>query len=390
MVQEDVAILLTDVHPVVRRALLAEMPRLCIFFGKQKSNDFLISHIITYLNDPDWLLRAAFCEAIVGIGTFVGQQSLEQFILPMLIMALTDAEEFVVEKVLNSLSSLAELGLIQKPKLKELTSVIAPLLSHPNRWILYGAIGFLNNVVKVLPAIDVKCVVYPLVRPFLKTDCLMLTEGTLIENIKSPIKRDLYEYTIEYAIKEELNQTKIGNWDRDEQDLLSSLREMGMSPEDKDKLVEMKYYISKTAKARQRAQISATHLQEEFDYIALRDHNVIPHTVFLTPLQFVNVSLPNESYTSRNSSPKLPSSYSSPQKFDDFEDLKKKPPVTPNASSFLAPSRQQSRASLSGLELSPENIRTSTASIQRTSGISAMSARSRNVSVNEINSSMPN
>jgi phosphoinositide-3-kinase regulatory subunit 4 len=71
------------------------MPRLCIFFGKQKANDFLLSHIITYLNDPDWSLRAAFCEAIVGIGTFVGQQSLEQFILPLLNMALTGISTFI-------------------------------------------------------------------------------------------------------------------------------------------------------------------------------------------------------------------------------------------------------------------------------------------------------
>jgi phosphoinositide-3-kinase, regulatory subunit 4 len=56
-IQDDVVILLTDPTTIVKQSLLTEMPQLCIFFGKQKSNDFLISHIITYLNDVDWKLR---------------------------------------------------------------------------------------------------------------------------------------------------------------------------------------------------------------------------------------------------------------------------------------------------------------------------------------------
>jgi phosphoinositide-3-kinase regulatory subunit 4 len=134
-IQDDVVILLTDTTSLVKQALLYEMPQLCIFFGKQKSNDFLISHIITYLNDLDWSLRSSFCEAVVGIGTFVGDQSLEQFILPLLLMALTDSEEYVVDKVLGSLSSLAELGLLRKHKMKELAQIIVPLVCHPNEYI---------------------------------------------------------------------------------------------------------------------------------------------------------------------------------------------------------------------------------------------------------------
>jgi phosphoinositide-3-kinase regulatory subunit 4 len=83
-------------------------------------------------------LNSAFFESVVGVGTFLGGRSLEEYILPLTFQALTDAEEFVVEKVLTSLAALAELGLLQKSKLKEFSTTIMPLLCHPNVWIRYG------------------------------------------------------------------------------------------------------------------------------------------------------------------------------------------------------------------------------------------------------------
>lgn len=187
IIQEDVIALLTDPSPSVKRSLLSEMPRLCIFFGKQKANDFLISHIITYLNDFDWSLRSSFCEAIIGIGTFAGTVALEQFILPLLVMALSDEEEAVSEKVINSMTSLAELGLIQKQKLKELATQIAPLLCHPNSWIRNAAIGFICSICKLLAPVDVQCVIYPLVKPFMSTESFIITEEFLTEKLKTAV-----------------------------------------------------------------------------------------------------------------------------------------------------------------------------------------------------------
>jgi phosphoinositide-3-kinase regulatory subunit 4 len=48
-----------------------------VFFGRQKANDVLLSHMITFLNDKqDWHLRAAFFDSIVGVASYVGWQSL--------------------------------------------------------------------------------------------------------------------------------------------------------------------------------------------------------------------------------------------------------------------------------------------------------------------------
>lgn len=89
MIQEQATVLLIDSESSVKRALLTNITCLCVFFGRQKANDVLLSHMITYLNDKDWMLRSAFFESIKGVGTFVGARSLEEYILPLMIQALT-------------------------------------------------------------------------------------------------------------------------------------------------------------------------------------------------------------------------------------------------------------------------------------------------------------
>ena len=59
-IQEHLSALLVDPSSVVKRAVLHNISLLCIFLGRQKTNDVLLSHMITYLNDRDWLLRYAF------------------------------------------------------------------------------------------------------------------------------------------------------------------------------------------------------------------------------------------------------------------------------------------------------------------------------------------
>jgi len=45
--------------------------------------------MITYLNDRDWLLRHAFFESIVDVAACAGGRSLEEYILPLMIQALS-------------------------------------------------------------------------------------------------------------------------------------------------------------------------------------------------------------------------------------------------------------------------------------------------------------
>ena len=258
IMQEEVVLLLTDTNVNVKIALMTEMPRLCVFFGRNRTCDVLLSHMITYLNDCDWELRISFCEAIVGVGTFVGSRTLEEFILPVMIQALTDTQEFVVEKILNSFTSLTEIGLVEKAKLKELAHLIIPLLMHPNHWIRVAAVGFVAVCAKILPQIDVKCVIYPLLSPFAQFKNPTLDEINILESLKPCISRQVYEHLIDFAFKnthaDPIHTT--GYLERYDNNLcsilVSQLKEMGIDDDDKKNLYAMKHYISKSATFRMR------------------------------------------------------------------------------------------------------------------------------------------
>ena len=88
-IQEHLAALLVDPSSVVKRAVLHNISSLCIFLGRQKTNDVLLSHMITYLNDRDWLLRYAFFDCIVDVAACGEGRSLEEYILPLMIQSLS-------------------------------------------------------------------------------------------------------------------------------------------------------------------------------------------------------------------------------------------------------------------------------------------------------------
>lgn len=73
MVQQKVVTLLSDPENIVKQTLMESgITRLCVFFGRQKANDVLLSHMITFLNDKnDWHLRGAFFDSIVGMSAFL-------------------------------------------------------------------------------------------------------------------------------------------------------------------------------------------------------------------------------------------------------------------------------------------------------------------------------
>lgn len=92
-VQDVLTTALVDPASTVKRAVLHNISSLCVFFGRQKTNDVLLSHMITYLNGRDWLLRYAFFESIVGVAACVGARSLEEYILPLMIQALSGEQQ---------------------------------------------------------------------------------------------------------------------------------------------------------------------------------------------------------------------------------------------------------------------------------------------------------
>ncbi|KAJ4368144.1 Serine/threonine-protein kinase [Neocucurbitaria cava] len=302
--------LLTDSDASVRRAMLRSVSDLCVFFGSPRANDVVLSHLNTYLNDPDWMLKCAFFESIVGVAVFVGGASLEGYILPLMVQALTDPEEFVVEKVVRALSSMAELGLFQRSKIWELVDIVARLTMHPNLWIREAAAQFISAASRYLSVADTHSILVNLIRPYLKVVPSDFSEMRILESLKSPLTRLLIEMASNWALQaqkglfwvpakhqqtftfgtsddslpaisgRELDHKVLQRLSKNEEDelWLKKLRNAGMSSEDDFKLVALREFIWRVSH-RRRSDSLVSPLARFNSIVALKDLGVKALTV---------------------------------------------------------------------------------------------------------------
>lgn len=197
--EEHTIALLSDNDNAVRKALLKEIIPLCLFFGKQKTNDIILSHILTYLNDPDSSLKLQFFDCIIGLGPFIGPTGLEQYIQPLMLQALTNPEEFVTAKAFETYKSFSELGLIKKNHIWDLLRIAVRYTIHPNPWVRNATFDFISSSTKWMTAAEIYCLFYPIVRPFLDSDITDFSQANMISHAKSPLSRPVFSSAVSWA-----------------------------------------------------------------------------------------------------------------------------------------------------------------------------------------------
>uniref|UniRef100_A0A8C1IQP2 non-specific serine/threonine protein kinase n=1 Tax=Cyprinus carpio TaxID=7962 RepID=A0A8C1IQP2_CYPCA len=277
MVQQKVVTLLSDPENIVKQTLMENgITRLCVFFGRQKANDVLLSHMITFLNDKnDWHLRGAFFDSIVGVAAYVGWQS-SSILKPLLQQGLSDVEEFVIYKALNALTCMCQLGLLQKPHIYEFVSDIAPFLCHPNLWIRYGAVGFITVVAQHLNIADIYCKLMPHLNPFITQPIIQIDkEIVLLSVLKEPVSRSIFDYALRskdigslfrhLLLRQKKRNGSIPECPVPEDpaiaQLLKKLLSQGMTEAEEDKLLALKDFMLKSNKAKANI-IDQSHLSD--------------------------------------------------------------------------------------------------------------------------------
>ncbi|KAH6635134.1 hypothetical protein B0J18DRAFT_38924 [Chaetomium sp. MPI-SDFR-AT-0129] len=301
--------LIEDSDPFVRRAFLSSVPDLCIFFGAFQANDIILTHLNTYLNDRDWMLKCAFFETIVGISAFLGSNNVEKFMLPLMVQAITDPEEHVVHGAVRSLAELADLGLLTKQTYLDLIGVIGRFTMHPNLWIRESATQFISAGGRFLSPAYLRVQVVPQLVPYLKPHRIpSFSELELLDALQRPLSRSVFDQALLWASKTDRGDfwkpfkklrdvvskpmssradsssqalTKGGRNDEDEQ-WLNKLRNLGLSAEDELKLLALREFIWRLSqiKARDSAVAQDTGNTAALNsIISLRELGINPLTI---------------------------------------------------------------------------------------------------------------
>lgn len=198
--EEITVALLTDSETCVKIALLTDILPICHLFGRERTNDVILSHLITYLNDKNSSLRIRLIQTITGVAILLGPITLEQYILPLLIQTITDSEELVVVSVLQSLKALCKVGMIRKYYFYDISNVISTLLLHPNVWIRQFSLMLLIEISGKLTKAEIYCLLYPIIRPYFEFD-IQLTWDSMLSSCKKPVSRTVYNLLCTWSLR---------------------------------------------------------------------------------------------------------------------------------------------------------------------------------------------
>ena len=101
---------------------------------------------------------------------------------------MTEHDEIVVDKALNSVAALCELGLFRKHVLFSVAKKIAPMLCHPNIWIRHGVIAAMAAIAKRLSPADTHCFLSPILRPYLLCNIVDINAASLLDCLKPAVR----------------------------------------------------------------------------------------------------------------------------------------------------------------------------------------------------------
>ncbi|KAL3131972.1 hypothetical protein ABBQ38_007667 [Trebouxia sp. C0009 RCD-2024] len=174
-----------------RKAILPLMDDLAAFLGRRESNDFLLPAMITFLNDRDWQLRAAFFHHICEMGSYAGSQGLQAFLLPCLEQALADVETGVIAEAVRFLTAVCRERQIRKPSLLAAARKVAPaLLQHPSASVRAAAVDFVAAAAHFLAPADVYAHLLPLVMPAVTAEPAALTsQAAIVEQLPQQLQQ---------------------------------------------------------------------------------------------------------------------------------------------------------------------------------------------------------
>lgn len=204
---KDLALLiLTDADAAVKVSLLENILPLCQFFGKEKTNDIVLPHLISYMNDSNVTLRLAFLSAVLSLGSFIGSLTLQQYILPLLIQTVGEGDQLIVLKILEIFNFIVKKKLINAKTefnaleiYTELLSSSLYLLLHPNEWIRQSLISLIIAISDNLSDADRYCFLYPLIKGYLVYDIFHINWDTLYPSLTRPISKQVFEMTCTWA-----------------------------------------------------------------------------------------------------------------------------------------------------------------------------------------------
>ena len=265
-----VTLLLEDSNNSVKQVVVSRgAARLAVFFGRQRANDVLLSHMITFLNDKeDSQLRFCFYDNIAGVASFVGWQC-SPILRPLLEQGLGDTEEYVVARAITAMADLVGQGLLEKVATFDMMRSTVPFLLHSNLWVRHASVGLVAALATRLDTVEVQVKLGSLLAAYLRQPLVQVERpALLLGQLREHVPRAVLEQVLKYQdtpgllnVLEERQtarrlcrgsgmQVVYPDLSPSLRQLFGRLAEAGMLPGVEEQLLGLKEYVQRVGKSR--------------------------------------------------------------------------------------------------------------------------------------------
>uniref|UniRef100_A0A0X3PQZ9 non-specific serine/threonine protein kinase n=2 Tax=Schistocephalus solidus TaxID=70667 RepID=A0A0X3PQZ9_SCHSO len=146
-IRERLVTLFSDSENFIRRSLMEtqSLAKLATFFGRSHSNDTILSHMVTFLNDKDdQNLRSAFFRQVGPLAGLFGAQSVG-VLRSLLEQGLSDPDDNVLEACLRTLCHLLRRRLLNGPLSVAFLQRVLSLTAHPAQSIRQVCVAYITT-----------------------------------------------------------------------------------------------------------------------------------------------------------------------------------------------------------------------------------------------------
>ena len=284
---------------VVKQQVLRESPRLCLFFGRERTDSILIPLLFSYLNDPAWELRAALFSQLPSVFMFVPSSSFLD--LNIFVKFLTDCQEEVSQSVLKCSIVMLQQFRFRQSSVLELAKHVVQILIHPSNALRHGARRVLTQIARLFSDIDVDVLLVPLIMPYFKEQSkfrdvyyasanLRLKERLIPESeVLSPVPHDIFQRTLQSIVRPSV--AKSFRWT-----VRLSKRTLENEERLEKKLGLLKNHMNAVKQSLSKYSVSTR----------IEDRRVVraPQHMLRVRISFISLSLPLRKYNKENKSTK--------------------------------------------------------------------------------------
>lgn len=203
-----VGILLIEEDIDCKVILLEQLPHLVKFIGKTVSNDLILSHLITYLNESSVKVRVALIKCLCKISPYLGQISFQEFIYPLLLQnlyLLPDQKDLILT-VLENLHKIItdDSGFVVNKQIINFKTLIEEHVVHflllPNEQLKQAAIQLLKDIIIDKSDLSERyCLYYPVIKSYYHMN-MEIDEQLLQMNCRSSVSEEQFQYLFIWAM----------------------------------------------------------------------------------------------------------------------------------------------------------------------------------------------